>query len=179
MENNNDFGFIKEIIEIQLEHVRWSTALTLLISIAVASLIALLSSFLELQSSTFFSDARQDTEKITIKGDLLIPRDTIISDKNFINYNHAMFQSLKDTISFNGSDYSVINRDTIKIKNLTFNYVEEKSKLKSKFKISANQILFSCTTLLSLIFTLFIYIIRRNIEGKIRDLDKKIIESKK
>jgi len=110
-----------------------------------------------------------DNEKIKIIIDsislgniscLIIPQDTVTPKNPDLN-----------VIKTNTAELDTTKLNTIKISDFTFNCVEKKSE--SKFKTSANQFLFSCTTLLSLIFTLFIYIIRRNVEREIEKIDDK------
>jgi len=153
----NYFYLLKKIVELRAEHTRWSGALTLFISIFVASLIALLSTFIELQSPNLLSDTKYDPEKIIIKGDSL---NIILVDSIIINkLGHGVTKP----------ESCGISQDTVKIKKFKFNYVEERSE--SKYKTSANQILLSGTSVLSLIFTLFIYIIRRKVELQLEEIE--------
>jgi len=209
----NCFYLLKRIVELRAEHTRWSGAITLFISIFVASFIALLSTLIELQSPNLLSDTKYDPDKTTIKGDSLniistvpffvknqnnneINIDTITSkDTIFIknqNNNEIKLGTIilpdtfvtikrdskvngidtifpKDSIFINKRGYKSNEPDTVKIKKFKFNYVEERPE--SKYKTSANQILFSCTTVLSFIFTLFIYIIRRKVEIELEEIE--------
>ncbi len=127
---------LTEFIELNAEHSRWSSAVTLLISLTVASLIALLGSF---NVELFFNE----TSKF---------------ENQSIIVNHV-----KSTNEYLCNSMAIAKVDSIR----EYPSSPSTSSERSQLKFSASQILFSCTTLLGLSFTLFFYILRRQLGEKI------------
>lgn len=206
-EHSSDLDLLTDFIKYQSEHSRWSTAITLLISITVASLIALLGYALQYQNLNFFNTKTPpDTALIQIdsirigvpKYEIKIKQDTIDSISNAIEKRHNKIlefdtMSLKITKSNNSGFYAInaVKDNTTTLDQVYSNNINsEKDSIiaydiqsvklkclienKSESKLSIFHILFTSITFLSLIFTLFIYILRRNIYKKILPLKEKI-----
>ena len=209
---SSDLFLLSEYIRCNSDSSRWSSAITLFISLTAASLIAFLGSFVSFQDpdSLAGSDVMEERGTIAIQTDsvgffyrgtsniewyrikpkvkafyptLLLKSES--KDSACIQYLESLAKSDADTLvnissecatpkgvdEEGGSIDRKITNDTINWTKL--NYIVERDSKSSEYP-SPFQFLFSSITFLGLIFSLYFYILRRDIEKKIMELTREI-----
>lgn len=189
------FLLLAQYVELNSEHSRWSTAITLIISITVASFIALLGAFIQVQNFNLIHTPnakfntlvipldsmrlithRQSNSRDSLKLNCVIKKD--IQEVNLIINNDSLVGLNMDYSSENQFFNGGVAQDERKENECLLREVE-KIQLdylisKDETKLNILQILFTCTTLLGFIFTLYFYILRRNVDEEIKDIFEEI-----
>ena len=138
-----DLKLLTEFIEYNSEHSRWSTAFTLLISITIASLIAFLGSFVELQdSNSLFNNQEPEWITINIQADSLkfitsrldtisleavSAKDNDIIIKNINNYNFKYKTIQRNTENKNKKDKYFVDSLFSKTHEIIYTFLNDSS----------------------------------------------------
>lgn len=160
-EKESELTLLAESIELNSECSRWSTIITLLISVTIASLIALLGSIYEFQEKSIIYIPELQYDTIDLKTDFI----------TITGVAQAKYTAINDNLG--KIEYTVISapkKDTVT--NISIKY----RNVKHKSSIPLLQIVFTCTSLAGFIFTIFFYFIRTKAEEKLIETKNKLKE---
>jgi len=226
--NSENLRHLIKFIELNSEQSRWSNAITLLISITVASLIALLGAFVKVESGfKFFHDETdQKAQPVMSKNDSLSLLLSLLYNNGIKNSDNKLNTTYQPTsVNVDSISFVVFLPDTTTVcymsKNIEYKIERSEKKIndsilsetifilpqcsdfdsvypkfnttfflckkqlfnkknntnsdnKEQRRFSAFELLFTCTSLLGLLFTLFFYILRRTVDRQISNLNDEI-----